>query len=69
MRKLHISIVSIALLFSLSSPTYAGDINLTEQQILDNMSSAIEYHGKTCHATDEYITKVRNYLIQDDVDR
>lgn len=67
MKKIFIITLFILLLLP-ASITYAGDINDSEQTIIDRLSTAIEYHGKTYYASDEYIAQVKSYLSQDDVD-
>lgn len=62
---LTLSILLSALIFT---PAYAGDINDEEQAILVNLSSDIEYHGKTYYADADYISSVKAYLSRDDVD-
>ena len=67
MKKIFIFTILILLLLP-ASITYAGDINDSEQTIIDRLSTAIEYHGKTYYASAEYIAQVKSYLSQDEVD-
>ena len=47
--------------------TYAGDINSYEQSIIDSLKSDINYNGNKYIANEKYITKITNYLMQDNI--
>ena len=70
MRRKKWAICGLVLLMTIgaSQTAYAGSINGTEQSVLSAANGRFERDGVIYAVKSEYISSLRNYLSQDDVD-
>lgn len=62
-------VCGMALCLGLLQPqsVYAGEMNAEEQRVLQAAGQVFTYQGESYQAAPEYLLKLRNYLMQDDV--
>lgn len=64
-------LIALTFVFGILLPSgtvFAGSLNAEEARLIRSVSITYEYEGKSYRVKDEYLGKLRAYLMQDDVD-
>lgn len=60
--------VAVGLALAVPQSVYAGELNTEEQRVLQEAGQVFTYQGDSYQAAPEYLLKLQNYLMRDDVD-